>query len=53
MCSWKFEPSKRGDVVAKYFINLAKAEPFLAKVVLPAPSSAAAAHNVTFCYMYP
>ena len=28
-------------------INLVKAEPFLAKIVLPAPSSAAAAHNVT------
>ena len=47
MCSWEFESAKRGDVVAKYFINLIKAEPFLAKIVLPAPSSAAAAHNVT------
>ena len=47
MCSWKFESTKRADVVAKYVINLVKAEPFLAKVVLPAPSSAAAAHSVT------
>ena len=48
MCSWEFESSKRGDdiVVAKYFINLVKAEPFLAEIVLSAPSSAAAAHNV-------
>ena len=47
MCSWEFESAERGDVVAKFFINLVKAEPFLAKIVLPAPSSAAAAHNVT------
>ena len=47
MCSWEFESDKRGNVVAKYFINLVKAEPFLAKIVLPAPSCAAAAHNVT------
>ena len=47
MCSWEFDSVKRGDVVAKFFINLVKAEPYLAKIVLPAPSSAAAAHNVT------
>ena len=47
MCTWHFDPSRRQDVVSKYFINLVKAEPLLAKIVLPAPTAAAAAHNVT------
>ena len=46
MCAWQFDPAKRQDVVSKYFINLVKAEPLLAKIVLPAPTAAAAAHNV-------
>ena len=46
MCTWQFESSKQQDVISKYFINLVRAEPWLAKIVLPAPSAAAAAHNV-------
>ena len=47
MCTWQFDSSRQQDVVSKYFINLVKAEPLLAKIVLPAPTAAAAAHNVT------
>ena len=46
MCTWQFNSSKQHEVISKYFINLVKAEPLLAKIVLPAPSAAAAEHNV-------
>ena len=46
MCTWQFDSAKQQDVISKYFINLVKAEPYLAKIVLPAPTAAAAAHNV-------
>ena len=46
MCTWQFNSAKQHEVVSKYFINLVRAEPLLAKLVLPAPSAAAAEHNV-------
>ena len=46
MCTWQFNSAKQHEVISKYFINLVRAEPLLAKIVLPAPSAAAAEHNV-------
>ena len=37
MCTWQFDSSRQQHVVSKYFINLVKAEPLLAKIVSPAP----------------
>ena len=32
MCTWQFDSARRHDVVTKYFINVVKAEPMLAKI---------------------
>ena len=47
MCDWAFTVAKRPAVITKYFMNLLKAETYLAKIVLPAPDAMAAQQNVT------